>query len=106
MPRLPTMRVIGSQFIWTRFFLSIGVSFIGVVIVLIVSAPLDFSVAAWAIAGGQFRPWMAPLRFLVSRLIRETAQRANCTAIKPDRSGRHFRTRGFIHKRHELIRKS
>src|SRR5271163_2326123 len=105
-PRLPTMRVIGSQFIWTRFFLSIGVSFIGVVIVLIVNAPLDFSVAARAIAGGQFRPWMAPLRFFVDRLIRETAQRAYRTPINPDRSGRHLRARRFIHKWHELVRES
>src|SRR5271168_2302564 len=39
MPRLPTMRVIGSQFISTRFFDLLGTSFDGAVIVLIAIAP-------------------------------------------------------------------
>src|ERR1700690_3173572 len=106
MPKLPTMRVIGSQFICTRFFLSIGVSFVAVVIVLIVSAPLDFSEAAGPIAGGQLRPRMAPLRFLVYRLIRERAQRADGAAIDANRAGRYFRSGRLIHEGHELVRES
>src|SRR5271170_6564464 len=35
MPRLPTIRVIGSQFISTRFFDLLGTSLVGAVIVLI-----------------------------------------------------------------------
>src|ERR1700675_2521572 len=35
MPRLPTIRVIGSQFISTRFPFSLGTSFVGAVMVLI-----------------------------------------------------------------------
>src|ERR1700689_1358198 len=37
MPRLPTMRVIGSQFISTRFPFLLGMSFVGAVMVLIES---------------------------------------------------------------------
>src|SRR5580692_2598223 len=39
-PRLPTMRVIGSQFISTRFFGLLGTFEVGAVIVLILIAPL------------------------------------------------------------------
>src|ERR1700733_5327479 len=97
------MRVIGSQFICTRFFLSIGVSLVAVVIVLIVKAPLDFSVAPGAIAGSQFRPRVAPLRFLIYRLIRESAQRADGAPINANRPGRDFCSRRLIHERHELV---
>src|SRR6185295_19514143 len=44
MPRLPTMRVIGSQFISTRLRDLLGTSWVGAVIVLIVIAPFAFSV--------------------------------------------------------------
>ena len=40
MPRLPTIRVIGSQFISTRLPFLLGASFVGAVIVLIAIAPL------------------------------------------------------------------
>src|ERR1700760_2856491 len=41
MPRLPTMRVIGSQFISTRFLLLLATSLVGAVTVLIPIAPLS-----------------------------------------------------------------
>src|ERR1700735_1201825 len=44
MPRLPTIRVIGSQFISTRFPFLPGISFVGAVIVLIRSLLFVFSV--------------------------------------------------------------
>src|SRR5580700_3308955 len=43
MPRLPTMRVIGSQFISTRFFDLLGTSLVGAVIVLICDRSFAFS---------------------------------------------------------------
>src|SRR5271154_1636754 len=69
MPRLPTIRVIGSQFISTRFFDLLGTSFVGAVIVLIVIAPYDLSALSKILS-----------RILVSRTggdIRSLAPRAN-----------------------------
>src|ERR1700722_1537686 len=69
MPKLPTIRVIGSQFISTRFPFLLGTSFVGAVIVLIAIAPFGFSVALLVRSrmepGGQFSARMAPLGFLV-----------------------------------------
>src|SRR5580658_7241026 len=46
MPRLPTMRVIGSQFISTRFPFLLGTSFVGAVMVLICDRSFAFSVGS------------------------------------------------------------
>src|SRR5271155_2992778 len=76
MPRLPTMRVIGSQFISTRFFDLLGTSLVGAVIVLIdrsfvLSVDLSTvfyvasSVRSRMVSRGQLSPWMTPLGFFV-----------------------------------------
>src|SRR6476646_4619291 len=51
MPRLPTIRVIGSQFISTRFPFFPGTSFVGAVMVLIRSL-LSGLVGPWVVPGG------------------------------------------------------
>src|SRR4051794_18512368 len=75
MPRLPTMRVIGSQFISTSCLGLMGTSFCGAIVVLIALAPYEFSVRPWVIAGGEFGPAVPPFRFLVDSVICQVAQR-------------------------------
>src|SRR5271165_3912220 len=59
---------------------------------------------AWRlVAGGQFRPFMPPLRFLVYGRVGNTTQRPDHAAIAAnDRGGEHT-ARRLIHKRHELV---
>src|SRR5271169_1910745 len=73
LPRLPTMRVIGSQFISTRFLPLVAASLVGAVIVLIeslLSVGLSVNVeevlvGPRVVASSQFSPRMPPLRFLI-----------------------------------------
>src|SRR5271156_4425150 len=95
MPRLPTMRVIGSQFISTRFFDLLGTSFVGAVMVLIEIAPLLSQsgcsakplVRSRVVTGGQFRSRMPPFGFLVQCVLRNRPQRPDRTTINADAGG-------------------
>src|SRR5271156_695681 len=101
MPRLPTMRVIGSQFISTRFPFLLGTSFVGAVMVLICDR--SFSVRSWMISGGQFSARMTPLRFFVGGGLGHRAQGTNGAAVGADSCAGDFCPRWFIHEGHELI---
>src|SRR5580704_17954064 len=68
-PRLPTIRVIGSQFISTNFLEPLGVPFAAEVIVPIFR--LLFLVRPGSVAGSEFGPGVAPLRFLVHGVVCE-----------------------------------
>src|SRR5579864_6612251 len=103
MPRLPTMRVIGSQFISTRFRFLEGTSWVGAAMVLIRSL---LSVGSGVIAGGEFGPRMPPFRFLVDSSLGQTAECANSAAIGACRSAGNLGARRLIHERHELVRES
>src|SRR5271154_2873602 len=103
MPRLPTMRVIGSQFISTRFPFLPGASLVGAVIVLISIAPLDSLVASGVVSRGQFRAGMAPFRFFVDGRLGHAAQGANGAAIGADRGARYLCARRLIHEGHEFV---
>src|SRR5271156_89098 len=108
MPRLPTMRVIGSQFISTRFFDLLGTSLVGAVIVLI-DRSLCFvlrqwaSIRSWMVAGGQFSARMTPLWFLVDGGLGHVAQGANGAAVGADGCAGNLCTRRLIHKGHEFV---
>src|SRR5580658_6560514 len=136
MPRLPTMRVIGSQFISTKFFDLLGTSFVGAVIVPISIAPfrscsflfgpLSSSllsrkkrwlyplrvsarrrlVASRVIARSQLRSAMPPLRLLIHRFLRNRTQRPDRPAIDGDARARNSGSRRLIHEGHELVGKS
>src|SRR5438132_6066358 len=103
MPRLPTMRVIGSQFISTRFRFLVGTSFTGAVVVLIRSL---LSVGSGVIAGGEFGARMPPFRFLVHSRLGKGAKRTNGPPVGTDHPGRNPGARWFIHERHELVGKA
>src|SRR5580698_5270772 len=81
-PRLPTMRVIGSQFISTSFLVSPGAWVVGAVVVLIRCRSF-LLVALRVIAGGKFGFRMAPLRLRIESLIGERAQSADSPPVDP-----------------------
>src|ERR1017187_5681382 len=98
MPRLPTIRVIGSQAISVSWLLSVvvGISFSTVAIV---SPRL-------LVAGAEFRALGAPLRFLVRRAGGEAAQAADHRAVHAAGGRRHRRAWWLVHEGHELVRES
>src|SRR5271169_1332465 len=104
-PRLPTIRVMGSQFISTNFLEPVGVPFAAVVIVPMFSAPF-FSVRPGSVASGQLWTRVPPLWFLVHGFVCECAQRPDGLAVDADGRGGNFSSWGFIHEGHELIREA
>src|SRR5580704_10007190 len=119
MPRLPTMRVIGSQFISTRFPFFPETSLVGAVIVLIRSllfllgglsgifcSVRASSVRSGMVSGRQFSARMTPLRFLVDGRLRNRSKRANGPAISAYGCAGKFPSGRFVHERHELVGKA
>src|ERR1700683_3550465 len=104
-PRLPTMRVIGSQFISTRFRLLVGVTAPGCKVVAIYFI-LSTLVGPRPVAGSELEAAMTPLRLFVNCRVGDPAQGANHAAIDADRGGRKHCTGRLVHERHELVRKS
>src|ERR1043165_7084915 len=91
MPRLPTIRVIGSQAISTR---SERFS------VVVIASP------RLLVAGRKLRTLVPPLRLLVHRLGGEAAQGPDHRAIHAASGGRDTRARRLVHERHELVREA
>src|SRR3984957_20305457 len=98
MPRLPTIRVMGTQVI--------SVSSAS-------PAPeVSFSVAVIAtsprllVAGAEFRALHAPLRLLVRRLGGEAPEAADNRAVHAAGGRRYGRARRLVHERHELVREA
>src|SRR5277367_4122809 len=95
MPRLPTIRVIGSHAISTRPFSS-SVNFLTAI-----ALPPDLLVA-----GGQVAAWCAPLRFVVQRVCGYFAESPHGIAVQAAGHGRDAGPGGFVHERHELVREA
>src|SRR3954452_11846610 len=91
MPRLPTIRVIGSHAISTSPLASF------VLVVAIGLPPLAL------VAGQELGTGRAPLRFLVDRLRGDAAQTTDRTAVDTARHRRHPCTGRLVHERHELV---
>src|SRR5499433_3131127 len=104
MPRLPTIRVIGSQAISTKPVSS------AVVIALLYSLPARGTARAWSPglleARQELVALLAPLRLLVGGLRGEAAKGADHGAVH--RAGRRgdLRSRRLVHERHELVREA
>src|SRR5919112_2419624 len=94
MPRLPTMRVIGSQAISTR------PSPVPARSVVVIVPPLPVG----TVAGGQLSAGLAPLRLLVHRLGGDVTQGADDRAVHAAGRGRHLAAGRLVHERHELVR--
>src|SRR6185312_12735031 len=113
MPRLPTIRVMGSQLISTKFRFLPEVSLNGSVIVPISLHPLrSCSFASWAhgvrarsgvIAGNEFATATSPLRLAVDGIVRNCAKGSNHLSVERQRSSREASTRRLIHEWHEHV---
>src|SRR5215470_12313985 len=102
MPRLPTMRVIGSQFISTSLRLPVVVACLGVVAVAM-SALLPVAVGRGVVAGGQLMAAVTPLRLLVDGGVGHGPQVANHLAVPADQGRRQNAAGRLVHERHELV---
>src|SRR6202161_4005758 len=113
MPRLPTIRVIGSQFISTRlrFFLSTsdivsGSVAMGVCFCLHFCPPSEAPLVRFGlVASGQRPPGMPPFRFFVHRGIGDAAHGADETAVGANDVRGKLGSGGCVHEGHELIGK-
>src|ERR1700733_4492720 len=103
MPRLPTIRVMGSQFISTRlrFFCGTSDKVSGYVAIAIFLS----LVCRWAIASGEFGPAVPPSRLFVQGGVGEAAHGPNKVAIGANDICRELCSGRLVHERHELIRK-
>src|SRR5579862_5146198 len=97
MPRLPTIRVMGSQVISV----SSGVS------PALPDSPYSSAVIVCSprllVAGAEFRALHAPARFLVRRARGKTAEAAYDRAVHAAGGRRDPRPRRLVHERHELV---
>src|SRR5215469_16798696 len=98
MPRLPTIRVIGSQDISTRPASS----------AVVIAFPFRWVSGtprspALLVAGQQLVALLAPLRLLVGGLRREAAERPDDRPVEGAGGGRDPRPGRLVHERHELV---
>src|ERR1700741_2192685 len=101
MPRLPTMRVIGSHAISTRSVLAPPV-----VSVDALSAVVVMRSPRLLVAGGQVGAALAPLRLLVERLGCVPAEGTNDGAVHAAGGCGDAGARRLVHERHELVREA
>src|ERR1700683_2375070 len=92
MPRLPTMRVMGSQAISTRPFLSSVNFLVGIAL----SPDL-------LVAGGEVASWRTPFRLVVEGVGGDLAQPSDRVAVEAAGQGGDSCAGRFIHERHELV---
>src|SRR3954454_5785238 len=97
MPRLPTIRVIGSHDMSTILPAS-GVTFSRTAMF-----PRLLVAPAGAVAGGELVAVVAPARLLVDGLVRDAAQLADHRPVALDESRRDAAAGGRVHERHELV---
>src|SRR5689334_15887332 len=96
MPRLPTIRVIGSHAISTT-----SPDFL-VVVVMSVAFPSP----GLGVAGEQRVALLAPPRLLVDRVHRDAAQPPDDRAVHRAGARRDLAARRLVHERHELVREA
>src|SRR6185312_1957403 len=104
MPRLPTIRVMGSQFMSTSvrfpFWPAKEVS-----VVTAICSVLSHSipVSRGHITCGESRSFVAPFGLSITAVICDGTQRTDHRAVYAYRARRQFRAWRFVHKRHELV---
>src|SRR4051794_18812160 len=97
MPRLPTIRVIGSQAMSTSLPASGLISSrVAMLSALLVAPPRG-------VAGGELVAVVPPLRLLVDRAVRDAAQLADGRAVDAGDERRDRAARRLVHERHELV---
>src|ERR1700686_191774 len=105
MPRLPTMRVMGSQFISTRLrcFSSSSGMVSGYVAMAWSSLEWLGVGTVWMVAGGELRAVVAPLGFLIDGGVGDAAEGADHTTVATDDCGRDHGSGRFVHEGHEFV---
>src|SRR4051812_6978056 len=107
MPRLPTMRVIGSHDMSTRVRASLLVCCgPGTVVVIEFALPCGAHLPGALRSCRQFLARMAPLRFLVEGASGDLPQRTDHRAVEPGRGRRELPARWLVHEGHELVREA
>src|SRR5215470_8183519 len=105
MPRLPTIRVIGSQAISTK-----PVSSAVVMAQLLYFPSARGTAGAWSpgllVARQELVALLAPLRLLVGGLRGEAAKSADHGSVHGARRRGDLRSRRLVHERHELVREA
>src|SRR5580698_416683 len=102
-PRLPTIRVIGSQFMSTslRDFPALPDCDVGA---MVVAMAVSFTVSGpGGIARGQLTPGVPPLRFFIEFPVGICSERPNDASVKGDADGRDVCAGRLIHEGHELV---
>src|SRR4029079_11671042 len=108
MPRLPTMRVIGSQAISTSWVFSVSVcrDWVAVISRLLTRAPGSAFSTSALVAGLQLTALDPPAGLGVDRLERDAPQLADDLPVRAaGRAGDLAAGRG-VHERHELVREN
>src|SRR5690242_10434381 len=106
MPRLPTIRVIGSHDISTSFPGTLGAARCGSVTVAmlsLLSRYLAGPVGCWVIAGGQLAAAVPPLRLLVDRGVGEPPELADELPVQAGELRGDHAAGGLVHEGHELV---
>src|ERR1700689_1627327 len=109
MPRLPTIRVIGSHAISTSWpgsrFAWDGSGMIVVIEVCSLTIRLrSCALPGAACARREFVALVSPARFLVERVFGDTAQVADHRAVQARCGGGYLAARRLVHERHEFVR--
>src|ERR1700687_1718553 len=99
MPRLPTMRVIGSQAISTTWLPSAATSSRRSSRSVTAIESLSFRLPTRLVASDELATGLAPLGFLIDRMRGYAPQRADDSAIGAARGGRDARARRLVHER-------
>src|SRR4249919_3672328 len=100
MPRLPTIRVIGSQAISTTSLDSLLL----LLVVVILRPRLRVPSPGLLEAGGELLALAPPGRFLVHRLLGDFAQAPDRLAVDGAAARRQLGAGWLVHERHELVR--
>src|SRR5215831_15978291 len=105
MPRLPTIRVIGSQDISTSFRSLTGASRAGAVAVamLFLLSLVARAVGVGVVSGGELGAAVPPLRLLIDRGVGETPQVADELPVEAGELGRDHAAGRLVHEGHELV---
>src|SRR6476661_10899321 len=100
MPRLPTIRVTGSQAISTTSVFDVEVFRGSVMVIVVLPSP------GLLVAGLELAALGPPARFLVQRLGGDAPKPLDGPAVDRAAPSRELRARRLVHERHELVREA
>src|SRR4249919_3310514 len=110
MPKLPTIRVMGSQATSTRPS-AFSLSLLGLAMVVVMGACLLAVLGLRCLPGasrarGELGTRLTPLGFLVDRVLSHRTEATQGRTPGTDHGRGELAARGLVHERHELVRKA